>query len=85
MSANQPPKFEVGQQVVAVIERQGAYRGSGGFGGNVKSQKVYEVGSVFYVENDNWFDDGWYCRLRKVGGKGKGGQIWHREDKLQEA
>lgn len=85
MSANQYPKFEVGQQVVSVVERQGAYRGSGGFGGNVKAQKVFEVGSVFYVEDDSLFDDGWYCRLRKVGGKGKGGQVWHSENNLIEA
>lgn len=89
MSANQSPKFEIGQQVFAIVERQGSYRGRGAFGANVKSQKVMEVGSIEVFEEDDVLASGYvfreagvYYHLRRPGGKGKGGQVLWAEKSL---
>ena len=82
------PKFEVGQSVEVVVQRQGSYRGGGPFGGDVKARKVMEIGSVVVLgqpivmgSGHVVWEAGVYYHLRRPGGKGKGGNVrWAEKD-----
>lgn len=88
MSKSIAPEFKVGQRVALVVKRQGAYRGGGSFGGDVKATKVMEIGSIEVLEEDMvtgsgyvMFKAGTYYHLRRPGGKGKGGNVlWAEKD-----
>lgn len=75
------PHYQIGQQVIAVAQRQGSYRG----GRPSASAKLQEIADVIWHDDSIAFPAGWYYRLRRPGGKGKGGQVHHDENSLQAA
>lgn len=81
------PQFQVGDQVQVEVIRQQSSRSRRN--GHIASVKVMEIGSIQYREEDYYIGEhlhlpaGWEYRLRRPGGKGKGGQVIHAENSLQ--